>query len=244
MHRAGALHSDPQHSSAGVAGSDAPPASVRVGVESNLKGRGVHGVVVLLPVHAGPVRVRGDSPADASEAAATIRNGLANHRPVDVTVQGASGAGVAYLLAWAFVFFALFAGIAHSALLGVGRLRLELVHDGARLLVRRTILGVTLASHEVSLDAVADVRVERGSLGEKWLGRREGRSPAARLVVVDRSGGSRPITTAFFPGEAVHLRAAAELRVLLGLERQAGDERLRSWPWSCGSSFEPPPKAP
>lgn len=203
-----------------------PLRRVSVAIVSGSKGA-KHGVVVLAFDDGREVRLLQVTPAEAEDAAREIRSGIEAKRPIDVTVHGPRIALVFTLGA-----AAMWLTMLYSALKGLGRMRLELVQDGAGLRVRRRVLGIPLGARELSLEGVTDVRVETGTLGEMWLTRGQAPSPAARLVAVDRSGESRPITDRVFPGQAVHLRAASDLRALLGFERQPGgvEDQLVSLP--------------
>jgi hypothetical protein len=198
----------------------------RVVIERGSKG-GEQGVVVLVVDGAREIRLQSAPPAEAAEVAATIRARVASKQPIDITLQRSQWL-------WIPALGALVIGItmACSALKGFGRFRLDVVKGGAGLRARRSIFGVPVSSHEVSLEGVTDVRIEGGVLGEMWLGRGETASPAARIVLVDQAGAGRPLTATVFPGQAVHLRAAAELRAILGLERRPGgvEEQLAALP--------------
>ena len=199
---------------------------VRVDIEHGSKGA-THGVVVLVPERHGELRLMRATPSDASEAAAAIRAGIKGQRPIDVTIHGPRLVlllGLGGIVMWL--------SLAYSALKGLGRLRLDIVREGASLRVRRTIFGVPVASHEVSLGDVVDVRVKSGKLGEAWLSRGQAPSPAGYVFLVSRSGLSCPLSARALPGEAVHLRAAAELRALLGFapERGGVEDQLAALP--------------
>lgn len=198
---------------------------VRVDMKRGSKG-GTQGVVVLVLDGGHPISLQQVSPERATEAAAAVRAGIAGQRPIDVTLRGPW-----WLLSLGLALLASGLTMAYSATKGLGRFHLEITRGGAALRVRRLVLAIPVSSHEVSLEGVADVRVEGGKLGEMWLGRGEAPTPAGRLVLVDRSGAARPLTAAVFPGQAVHLRAAAELLQLLGLDRRRHvEEQLASLP--------------
>ncbi|KYF83262.1 hypothetical protein BE11_37350 [Sorangium cellulosum] len=199
---------------------------VRVDVRRGSKG-GSHGVVVLLLDGGHQVSLQQVSHKRAAEVATIVRASLAGEQRIDVTLRGPW-----WILPLAIGMLAMGLTMAYSATKGLGRFRLEITRGGAALRARRFVLGIPVSSHEVSLGGVTDVRVEGGTLGEMWLGRGEAPSPAGRIVLVDRSGAARPLTEAVFPGQAVHLRAAAELRALLGIERERHDveEQLASLP--------------
>jgi hypothetical protein len=198
----------------------------RVDIEHGSKG-GKHGVVVLVIDGAREIRLQRATPAEAAQIAANIRTRLAGKLPINVTLRNPW-----WLLLPALGLLAIGVTMAYSALKGLGRIRLDIVQGGAALRVRRSIAGVPVSSHDVSLEGVADVRIEGGVLGEMWLGRTETGSPAARIALIEHTGSGRPLTATVFPGHAVHLRAAAELRALLGLERRPGgvEEQLASLP--------------
>ncbi|WP_437782432.1 hypothetical protein [Sorangium sp. So ce1097] len=198
---------------------------VRVDMKRGSKG-GTQGVVVLVLDGGHQISLQQVSPERATEAAAAVRAGIAGQQPIDVTLRGPW-----WLLSLGLALLASGLTMAYSATKGLGRFHLEITRGGAALRVRRLVLAIPVSSHEVSLEGVADVRVEGGKLGEMWLGKGEAPTPAGRLVLVDRSGAARPLTAAVFPGQAVHLRAAAELLRILGLDRQRHvEEQLASLP--------------
>jgi hypothetical protein len=199
---------------------------VRVKTVHGNKG-GVHGVVLLSVDRQPDLELMQQDPAEAGVTAGTIRAAIAEKKPIDLTLHGPRA-----LLLVTLGAFAMWLTMAYSALKGLGRLRLDIEQGGVALRVRRRVLGIPVSSHVVSLEGVTDVRVEGGVLGEMWLSRGETPSAAARIVLIDRSGVPRPITDRVFPGEAVHLRAAAALRALLGFERLPGgvEDRLAQLP--------------
>ncbi|WP_437735492.1 hypothetical protein [Sorangium sp. So ce1335] len=199
---------------------------VRVDIKRGSKG-GSHGVVVLVVDGGHQLSLQQVSPERAAEVAAAVRAGLAGARPIDVTLRGPW-----WVLPLGLGLLAMGLTMAYSSTKGLGRFHLEVTRGGAALRVRRLVLAIPISSREVSLEGVADVRVEGGKLGEMWLGKGEAPTPAGRLVLVDRSGATRPLTAAVFPGQAVHLRAASELLRILGLERQRHgvEEQLASLP--------------
>lgn len=196
----------------------------RVEINQGSKG-GKDGIVVLVIDGAREVRLQRVTPAEAAEIAASIRASLASKQPINVTLPRSW-----WLILPALGLLVVWITMAYSALKGLGRFQLDVVQSGAGLRVRRHIFGVPVSSHVVSLEGVMDVRLEGGVLGEMWLSRGEISSPAARIVLVDRADARRALTAAVFPGEAVHLRAASELRAILGLERRPGgvEEQLAS----------------
>jgi hypothetical protein len=200
--------------------------SVRVDTETGSKGT-KYGVVVLGIEGGRDVRLTKTTPDHAAEAASDIRASIASTRPIEVVVQGPR-----WMLLLAAALLVMWISVAYSALKGLGRLRLEILRGGAALRVQRRVFRVPTTSHEISLDGVTDVRVETGSLGEAWLNRGELPSPAARLVLADPSGRARPLTDRFWPGRAVHLRAASDLRAILGLAPQPGgvEDQLAALP--------------
>ncbi|MGK3996542.1 hypothetical protein [Sorangium sp. So ce1024] len=195
---------------------------VRVDVRRGSKG-GVQGAVVLVLDGGHQLSLQQVSHERATEVAAAVRAGIAGQQPIDVTLRSPW-----WVLPLGLGLLAMALTMAYSATKGLGRLHLEITRGGAALRVRRLVLGIPVSSDEVSLEGVTDVRVEGGKLGEPLLGRGEAPTPAGRLVLVDRSGATRPLTAAVFPGKAVHLRAASELRQLLGLapQRHGVEEQL------------------
>jgi hypothetical protein len=198
----------------------------RVIIEQGSKG-GKHGVVVLVIDGAPEVRLQSVTLAEATEIATTIRVRLASKQAINVTLRKSW-----WILLPALGLLMVGISLAYSALKGLGRFRLDIIQGGAGLCIRRSIFGVPVSSADVSLESVTDVRIEGGVLGEMWLSRGETASPAARIILVDQAGAGRPLTAAVFPGHAVHLRAAAELRAILGLDRRPGgvEEQLASLP--------------
>jgi hypothetical protein len=119
------------------------------------------------------------------------------------------------------------AGLVTSIVLAVRertRFRLDLVQGGTMLRVGRSAFGVATEACELALDGVADILVEGGAVPRSWLDfeREEDPMKAARLVLVDRAGSRRPLTSRFLLGHVVHLRAAAALRALLELPQTPG----------------------
>ncbi|KYF69907.1 hypothetical protein [Sorangium cellulosum] len=198
----------------------------RVDITRGSKG-GSQGAVVLVLDGGHQLSLQKVSPERAAEVAAIVRAGIAGEQRIDVTLRGPW-----WIFPLAIGMLAMGLTMAYSSTKGLGRFHLEITRGGAALRARRFVLTIPVSSHEVSLEGVADVRVEGGTLGEMWLGKGEAPSPAGRIVLVDRSGAARPLTEAAFPGQAVHLRAAAELRELLGIERERHgvEEQLASLP--------------
>lgn len=198
----------------------------RVDIERGSKG-GSHGMVILVMDDGRELPLQRVTPERAAEVGAAIRAGLSSEQRIDVTLRGPW-----WTFPFALVMLAITLSMARSAAKGLGRFRLDVTRGGAALRVQRYLLAIPVSSREVSLEGVADVRVERGTLGEGWLNKGEAPSPAGRIVLVDRSGATRPLTDAFFPGEAVHLRAASDLREILDLERRRHgvEEQLASLP--------------
>ncbi|EYF08057.1 hypothetical protein [Chondromyces apiculatus] len=198
----------------------------RADLGKNTKGN-AYGVVVLVLDGGGEVRLQRASVDEAQQAAATIRARLAVRQRIDVTVGGS----------WWLLLFsagALAAGVsmASTALKGAVTFRLDLVQGGQALRVRKQLLGVPLPGATLSLAGVTDVRVEGARTEEAWSDRAEAPLPAGRLVLVDRTGATQPITASALPGTAVHLRAASALRALLQMPLQRDVEaQLASLPW-------------
>jgi hypothetical protein len=186
-----------------------------------------YGALILTVDGMGRARLGRTTPDDANAIAARVRDAIAAQQPVDEAIKGPWWALVVGL-----VLIPMWITMAYSALKGLGRFRLDVLRDGAALRVQRRVLGLPVATQEVSLDGIADVRIESTVLGEMWLTRGEAPAPAGRIVLVDRSGRLRPITDRGYPGTAAHLRAAAELRAVLGLPPQPGgvEEQLAALP--------------
>jgi len=202
-------------------GPDTPPfptsalRDVSVEIESGSKNR-KYGVLYLVLDDDSAIRFTRTDPTKAIAVSDRLRPAIAEKRAVDERVRGPWWA----LVAAFFVFLGSLASL-RSTLRKVGRFRLDVVRDGSALRVQRSVLGIPFTPYNVSLEGVVDVRVER-----KWLGDtsnpRTPATPAARIVLVDRSGNARPLTDRPFPGFATHLRAAAALRAILGLTPQPG----------------------
>lgn len=86
----------------------------------------------------------------------------------------------------------------------VGRLIIDVVKDGAALRVKRTLLGIPFAGHEMALDGVVDVTTERG-----------------RIVLVGRDGKRANLTKFTLPDDPVYVRTAAALREILGFRQDS-----------------------
>jgi hypothetical protein len=169
---------------------------------------------LVLTVESGPdVRSMDVAFAAATEAAEKIDVAILEHRPVAVTLH------TSWVLAilWLGALTGLAASIVRASR-DRAPFRLDLIRDGAGLLVSRRTVGAT-APYELALAGIADVAVEAGPVRRGWLDFESEDDPmvAARLVLVDRAGARRPLTPRFLLGHAVHLRAAADLRALLGL---------------------------
>ena len=176
-----------------------------------------YGVVTLVLASNTRIRLARTDPSSAEDIAARIRSAVDAQAPVDERIRGPWWAGIA-----AAVFVALGIASARSSLRGLGRIRLELLRDGAALGVRRRVLGVPVSSYEVSLDQVTDVRVEEGGISYPLASRHAPPAPAGRIVLGDRSGIVRPVTDRMLPGLTTHLRAASALRAALEMEPQPG----------------------
>ncbi len=158
-------------------------------------------------------------PDDANEAARTIRAALASHTPIDVDLHNPrflGFVGVAGVIAF-FVFMVI-------AFARMGHFDLIVSRDGQTLYVRRSLFGIPLGTREVPLARVESVGVERTTISPPLRGRYEVPTPAARLVLHYRGGTTTPITSAHFPGHALHLRAAWALRRATGVEDDARDD--------------------
>jgi hypothetical protein len=176
---------------------------------------------VLLSVEPGPqVRSMEVSTGTATDAVATIDAAIRDGRPFEVTLHAWGSLGL-WLAALAGMVVCTVQAMRERALL-----RLELVRGGETLRVGRP-LGVTSDAGELALEEVMDVVVEVGSPARSLhdFDREDDPMVAARIVLLDRAGAPRPLTSRFLLGHAVHLRAAVALRALLELPpRQGGPE--------------------
>jgi hypothetical protein len=193
--------------------------NVRVVIETGSK-NAKYGVVTFdLASSATPSRMMRVEPSGAEDAAAAIRSALARGEPVDVDVHGPR---------WMAI-LAIACGIAgavaiHRALSKMGRFDLVITSDGQALHVRRSLLAIPLGSRIVHLDGVTGVVIERSSYSPFMASRYEPPIPAARLTLTCKGGEERPLTASYFPGEALHYRAAMALRAALTLPPDDADD--------------------
>jgi hypothetical protein len=186
-----------------------------VDIETGSKGA-KYGVVVL-EVRTAPIRLMRVDPNDAEEAAAAINRAKRERRPFEVELHGPRagliGAALALLVA---------VSLLYSGLKRLGRFHLDLVQRGTGLRVQRRILGVPFGrARELSLEDVVDVEVEHGAIKQFWGPKGQPTLPGGRLALAHRSGLRSPLIEDY-PGQAVHLHAAAHLRALLGFEPKPG----------------------
>jgi hypothetical protein len=190
------------------------------------------GVVVLELDGGATMHLMQVEPNEADAAVDSIRAALRSGGAVDVRLHGPrwlAGAGaVGIVIALALLL---------RALASMGRFVLT-VSPGAVLRVRRSVLGVPLGERTFPLERVERVVFERGVLKPFLQQRGEPLIPAGRLRLRYASGDERPLSPRFYPGTALHLRAAAALRRVLELDPNDADDRelatlpLRTWPAS------------
>jgi hypothetical protein len=177
-----------------------------------------HGVVILELAGGRERRLMQVEPDDAERASASICESVRTSARIDVTLHGPRflvPVGVAGIAA-CFVLV----GIALSKM---GRVDLVVSADGNVLCVRRIVLGIPVASRRVLIDRVTVVVVDRGTIKPVMQQRYEGPIAAGRLRLV-ASDADRALTRGFYPGHALHLRAAAALRKALDLEPDEPDD--------------------
>jgi hypothetical protein len=104
--------------------------------------------------------------------------------------------------------------IGGSALRRPSSIRIETDPRQTSLKVKERWLGIPLRSHELALDEVKDVKVERGTYTPFARTARMPPIVAGRLLVVDRKGRT-PLTELLLPGDYVHDLAAGSLRAIL-----------------------------
>ncbi len=191
-----------------------------------------YGVVVLDLDGGGRLELTHVDPEQAEEVVARMRNAIANNAAIDETLHGPRyiapfGIGGAIVGVVVFV-------------LGLTQMgRFDLVVDGSRLKIRRSLYGVPLGTREVSIERVREVLVERGTVATVLRQRYEKEIEAARLHLVYESGEDVPLTRGLFPGHALHLHAASALRTALGIEPNARDDdelaRIPMRKWDLGT---------
>jgi len=173
-------------------------------------------------------------PDYGNDAVLHIRDALASNQPWDETLTGPrflAPFGIAGMIGSLVILF--------FALSKMGHLDLIVEPDGQTLSVKRSLFLVPLGTKRVALDRVERVQLERGAISPGLKQRYEQDVPACRLVLVRRDGENVPLSSALFPGHALHLRAAAALRTALALEPDAHDDdelaRIPMRHWDMGS---------
>lgn len=158
-------------------------------------------------------------PDDANEARESINASLASGAPVDVELHNPRlffGIGIGGLAC--FVVFLVI------GFLRMGHFDLIVSPNGQTLDVRRSLFGFPLGARQVPLARVDAVTLERTTISYALRGRYEPETPAARLVLHYRNGTSEPLTRQYFPGNALHYRAAWALRRVLDVDPNAADD--------------------
>lgn len=192
---------------------------VGVHVERQTSGKSKTGVVVLELSNGRIRRMMAVDPDDADQAAERIRAGGA----IDVQLHGPRV--LVPVGAVALVAAIVMLGI---ALANMGRFDFEIDSDVMR--VRRSLFGIPLGTRIVPIDGVERVVFDRGAITPVMQRRAEPTIAAGRLRIV-RRGEERALSRGFYPGYALHLRAAAALRAALGLEPDEKDDaELASMP--------------
>ncbi len=177
------------------------------------------GIVTLDLERGRAITLMGVEPDQARGAADSIQASVRDGTPIDVRVHGPTG--VSLIGAAGIILSFVFLGLALAKL---GRYDLIVTPDGARLDVKRSIFGIPFGTREIMLDRIERVVVRRGVIKPVMQGRNDPLIDAARLELVSRSGEERPITNAYFPGHALHLRAAAALRAALLVDADPNDD--------------------
>ena len=187
-----------------------------VGAKGHVSGR------VILHSDRRPERALLETSVEEAEHVAAEANlALESRRALDVTIRNGKvsalvALGLLVLGAWA----------AYSHFKNAGRMWLVVVRGGVALRVVRAIFGVPIASRELPLEAVEDVRVDTTEIDDFWTAKGM-KTAMGRLELVDRNGAVTPLSDAYFTGKTLHYRAAAELRAILGLEpRDGGAEEV------------------
>jgi len=218
-----------------------PRASIRrveVRIERGSKGA-KYGVVTFTLEGGATQKLMQIDPDDANVAATEIRDDLARGAPIDVdareprfTIAIGAGGLIACVIA------------AIAGLARMGHYDLIATPDGQTLRVRRSLFGLPLGAREVSLARVTAVIVEWKPL-IATPGARGATYPAARLALAYRGGAVERLTEHFFPGNALHYRAALALRNALGLDPDAKDDealaripmRATNWMTRLGAAW-------
>jgi hypothetical protein len=192
-----------------------------VHTETRRSGKSTNGIVVLELANGSTRELMSVEPDDAEEAAQEIRSQMTAGGRIDVLLHGPRFlfvVGVIMLLG-AITCIAL-------ALARMGRVDMIVSSDGNFLHVRRSLFAVPLGSHDVPLRRVDRVVIERERIPYMMRGRFEGPVMGARLKLVyrDRSDSEQPLTRSYFPGNALHYRAAGALRAALRLSPDEQDD--------------------
>ena len=143
---------------------------------------------------------------------------------------------------WPFLLALVFLGTAgfmgKSALRGAGRAKLSLDDSGRCLLVERSFLGIPLSRRSLELAGVHGVDIEWKQIASPAQRGSHAREHVGRLRLLTNNLGGVPVLTSFARGHSVHVRAATQLRALLGLppaENTAIPERPVGYDWSSGA---------
>ncbi len=195
---------------------------VRVETVRRGKGEGKEYGTVILEAGGAKARLMEVSGDDAREVAARVRAWTASTEPrLREDLHGSRWA----LLTLPFALIA-FVSLIASAFDGIGRLVLEV--GAERLRVTRRILGVPVRSWELPLDGVEDVDVT-WSRDEKdfWVSKGQRPRELGCVYLLTKGGERREVSTRAWPGQTLHLRAAAGLRAALQFPPLAGGVEAR-----------------
>ena len=179
------------------------------------------------------------TPDEARAATHTIQDDLRLDTPIDVDFHEAR--------LFIVVGFVGLIGSIVLAIMGLSRMGhfdLTVSPDGQTLRVRRSLFAFPLGTRELPLSRVASVIVERKTVKPALASRNEGEVPVARLRLAYRGReDSEPLTEIFFPGHALHYRAAFALRRALDAPPDERDDAelakipMRTTPWSQRIGF-------
>jgi hypothetical protein len=177
--------------------------------------------VLVLTLDRGERRCSRVLPEVAHAAEAELRAFLADPARSDVRVELHQSRGFAV---FAVGLLALAVGLIVSSLRAAGRLRLDIDGTRDRIVITRTLFGLSLRRRSVGVADARAVEVEWGELPDPWRTRGTPAERGGRVVVVTATE-RVPLAPRLHRGYTVHLTAAAALRVALDCPPQSDNAR-------------------